>query len=47
MSRALEINRKMFVFFFDISKAFDTMWTSGLLKLFNMGITEKTWHILY
>ena len=48
MSRALESNRNIFVSYFDVSKAFDTVWTDGLFyKLFNMGITGRTWRILY
>ena len=48
VSRALESNRYIFVSYFDVSKAFDTVWTDGLFyKLFNMGITGRTWRILY
>ena len=48
VSRALESNRNVFVSYFDVSKAFDTVWTNGLFyKLFEMGITGKTWRILY
>ena len=48
MSRALESNKNVFVSYFDVSKAFDTVWTNGLFyKLSNIGITGRTWRILY
>ena len=48
VSRALESNGNVFVSYFDVSKAFDTVWTNGLFhKLNDMGITGKTWRILY
>ena len=48
VSRALESNKNVFVSYFDVSKAFDTVWTNGLFyKLFNIGITGRTWRILY
>ena len=48
VSRALEKNRNVFVSYFDVSKAFDTVWTNGLFyKLYKMGISGKTWRILY
>ena len=48
VSRALETNRNVFVSYFDVSKAFDTVWTDGLFyKLSKMGISGKTWRILY
>ena len=40
--------RSKCVSYFDVSKAFDTVWTNGLFyKLFNIGITGKHWRILY
>ena len=48
VSRALETNRNVFVSYFDVSKAFDTVWTNGLFyKLSKMGVSGKTWRILY
>ena len=48
VSRALETNRNVFVSYFDVSKAFDTVWTNSLFyKLYNMGLVGKTWRILY
>ena len=48
VSRVLESNKNVFVSYFDVSKAFDTVWTNGLFyKLFKIGITGRTWRILY
>ena len=48
VSKALETNRNVFVSYFDVSNAFDTVWTDGLFyKLSEMGISGRTWRILY
>ena len=48
VSSALEHNNNVFVAFFDVSKAFDTVWTDGLFyKLYKMGIRGRIWRILY
>ena len=48
VSRALESNRNVFVSYFDVSKAFDTVWNNGLFfYFFDMGISGKNWKILY
>ena len=45
---ALERHKSVFVAFYDVSKAFDTVWTDGLFsKLYGMGITGKVWHLFY
>ena len=37
-----------FVIFYDVSKAFDTVWTNGLFyKMYNAGITSRIWRLLY
>ena len=42
-----EINKKAFVAFLDVRKAFDTVWHEGLfVKLYNKGIHPRIWHIL-
>ena len=42
VSTALEVKKNVFVSYFDVSKAFDTVWTDGLFyKLYNMGITGR------
>ena len=44
----LEGNKKVFVTFLDVSKAFDSVWTEGLFyQLRNLGIKGKLWRILY
>ena len=45
---ALEHNKQVFVAFYDVSKAYDTVWTNGLFyQLRNMGIRGRTWRLLY
>ena len=48
VSSALENNGNVFVAFFDVSKAFDTVWVDGLFyKLNEIGIVGRVWRILY
>ena len=48
VSHALETNRNVFVTYFDVSKAFDTVWTDGLFyKLYEMGVKGRAWRLLY
>ena len=48
VATSMEDNDKCFVAFFDVAKAFDTVWIDGLFKqLFDLGITGKTWRLLY
>ena len=48
VSSALERKKNVFVAFYDVSKAFDTVWIKGLFfKLYNMGIRGITWRLLY
>ena len=48
VSVALETNRSVFVSYFDVSKAFDTVWTNGLFqKLHEMGVRGRIWRLLY
>ena len=48
MPPALESHKSVFVAFYDVSKAFDTVWTDGLFsKLHDMGINGKMWRLLY
>ena len=45
---AMECNKQVFVVFYDVSKAYDTVWTNGLFfQLYNMGIRGRTWRLLY
>ena len=44
----LEKNRKVFVLYLDVSKAFDGVWVEGLFyRLWEMGVRGKTWRLLY
>ena len=48
VATSLESNQKCFVAFFDVAKAFDTVWVDGLFyQLYQLGIRGKTWRILY
>ena len=48
VASALETNNKVFVSYFDVSKAFDTVWINGLsYKLYEVGIRGKLWRIMY
>ena len=40
--------KKVFVAFFDVSKAFDSVWVDGLFfQLHNLGIRDSLWRMLY
>ena len=44
----LENNKKVFVAYYDVAKAFDGVWIDGLFfRLREMGISGKTWRLLY
>ena len=44
----LENNRKVYVVYLDVSKAFDRVWIEGLFyQLRKIGIKGKTWRLLY
>ena len=48
VATSLETNRKCLVAYFDVAKAFNTVWIEGLFfQLFELGIHGKTWRILY
>ena len=48
VASALESHDRVFVSYFDVSKAFDTVWINGLFsKLHDMGIRGKLWRLLY
>ena len=48
ISRERESGKKVFVAYFDVSKAFDSVWTNGLFfQLHKMGITGNLWRLLY
>ena len=45
---ALEENNNVFMAYFDVSKAFDTVWVNGLFyKMYDMGVKGKIWRLLY
>ena len=44
----LEHHSKIFVSYYDVSKAFDGVWVDGLFyQLRNLGVTGKLWRLLY
>ena len=44
----LETNKKVFVLYLDVSKAFDSVWIDGLFyQLYVLGIKGRVWRILY
>ena len=48
ISKVLETNNKVFVSYFDVSKAFDTVWINGLFfKLYELGVRGKLWRLMY
>ena len=48
ISAARAKGHKVFVSYFDVSKAYDTVWTDGLFyQLHGMGITGKMWRMMY
>ena len=47
-SHVLEAGNNCFVAFYDVAKAFDSVWMDGLFRqVYSSGITGKTWRILY
>ena len=45
---ALETHRTVFVSYYDVSKAFDTVWTDGLFwQLYNKGLKGCLWRLMY
>ena len=45
---SMESNRNCFFVFFDVAKAFDTVWINGLFKqIYDLGITGITWRLSY
>ena len=48
ISSKLEMGKKVFVTYFDVAKAFDSVWINGLFyQLRAMGIYGTTWRMLY
>ena len=48
LATAMEASSKCFVAFFDVAKAFDTVWVDGLFRqIYDIGIKGKTWRLLY
>ena len=48
IAKERESNKNVFVAYYDVSKAFDSVWIDGLFfQLHNMGITGSLWRILY
>ena len=48
LATSLEAADNCFVAFYDVAKAFDTVWIDGLfMQMHNLGIRGKTWRLLY
>ena len=48
VATSLEDNELVFVAFFDVAKAFDSVWVEGLFfQLWEIGIRGKTWRLLF
>ena len=48
ISKERERHSKVFVAYFDVSKAFDSVWIDGLFfQLYNLGIKDSLWRMLY
>ena len=48
ISKERERNDKVFVAYFDVSKAFDSVWVDGLFfQMHKIGIQDSLWRILY
>ena len=48
ISSKLESGGRVFVTYFDVSKAFDSVWVNGLFfQLRNLGLVGKIWRLLY
>ena len=48
ISMQREGGKKVFVAYFDVSKAFDSVWIDGLFyQLYELGVTGSLWRILY
>ena len=47
LATSLEANKKCFLVYFDVAKAYDTIWINGLFyRLYEMGIVGRTWRML-
>ena len=48
IAASLEDSNKCFVAFYDVAKAFDTVWIDGLFRqMHDIGVRGKTWRLLY
>ena len=48
VSNALDAGKRVFVSYFDVSKAFDTVWTNGLFyQMHQNGVVGRTWRLMY
>ena len=48
LATSLESSEHCFVAFYDVAKAFDTVWIDGLfMQMYDLGISGKTWRLLY
>ena len=48
IATSMDSNNHCIVTFFDVAKAFDSVWTDGLFQqIFDSGIKGKTWRLLY
>ena len=48
VATSMEDNELVYVAFFDVAKAFDSVWIEGLFyQLWEIGVRGKTWRLLY
>ena len=48
VATSMEDNELVYIAFFDVAKAFDSVWVEGsFVQLWDIGVRRKTWRLLY